>query len=196
MTAVVTHSLAARRLAALLACVATWPTTGRAADADPSGTYRLRGTARIAAGPALDRTVPVHADALVERTGSPGSLRLTVGAAGTRCQIAARIAAGGALSLAPGQRCALDLDSAEARGHLDVVLRSGAGRLSDDVLALEIACDINGQVSLRTGGPTRVLGQQVDLPAGWTPAVPVNGEARARAEGGRDHSRAAQPAGR
>jgi hypothetical protein len=45
---------------------------------------------------------------------------------------------------------------------------------------------------LRTRERVAVLGREVDLPAAWTPELPVRGEARARAEGARDDSRGAE----
>ena len=179
---------------ALVIVAAALARAGGAAEADPTGVYRLHGTAQVAAGPALDRTVEVHADALVGRGDSPQALVLTLGAEGARCRLAARVEVGGALTLPPGQQCRLDLASPDARGRLGVELRAGGGRLADDALALELSARIDGEVSLRAGGTVDVLGRQVDVPSGWTPPVPVHGEARARAQGGRDHSRAAHGA--
>src|SRR5512135_751407 len=96
--------------------------------ADPPATYRLEGTAQVSAPPAPDRAVEVHADATL-RTRGLGERAITIGAAGATCEVLAHADADGALRLDAAQRCAIDLRSPDARGHLDVVLRSGTGRV-------------------------------------------------------------------
>lgn len=153
----------------------------------PEGTYRLVGTARIVASPILDREVDLHADAIVEPAGGPGAVRVRLAAEGHACALVARIEGDGALVLAPGQRCTVDVRTPELRGRVEARLRSGRGRLRDGRLALELLADLAGGLGVRAGGG-QVLG--AELPAAWTPEVPIRGEARARAEGRRDASRA------
>ncbi len=177
-----------------LACVAASGGTAPMAQARPPealGTYRLAGTARIAAGAALDRTVPVHADALLLPGAGPRDLLVRLGAEGASCDLMARLDDGGTLSFAPPQRCDVALRGPDARGHVDARLRSGRGRLRDDQLELETSWDLDGTVSFRSGGRVQVLGSELVLPSGWTPELPVQGRAQASASGRRDRSRAA-----
>jgi hypothetical protein len=192
----VSHVTWARLAAALLGALAALQPVGlgRIAAADaPSpgglrGTYRLHGTARVAATPLPERDLELHADALLEPGSSPRQVRIRVAAEGYACDLVARLDDAGALAFEPGQRCLVALASPGARGRVEATLRSGRGQLADDHLALELACDLAGSVSLKAGGG-RVLGAEV--PATWMPPVPVQGEARAAAEGDRDRSRAA-----
>jgi hypothetical protein len=163
------------------------------ADATPAsvrGVYRLSGTAVIDVRPAFHREVEARADAVLDPGRGPRDLRLRVAAQGHACELAARLEPDGAVTLEPGQRCAVEVRDPEARGRLDLRLRSGRGRVDParDRLALELAFDVSGALSLRASVGAQVFG--VDLGDAWMPEVPASGVARATAEGGRDHSRA------
>ncbi len=157
------------------------------------GTYRLRGTAHVAAAPALEDEIEVHADAVLRPGKGPRDVRALLMTEGQTCEVGAKLGEGGALSFDEGQRCVLDLRSPTTRGRIEARLRSGSGRIRDGVLALQMEFGLEGAVSMRTASRVEVLGREVDLPATWTPQVPVHGDARATAEGRRDGSRAAQP---
>lgn len=157
------------------------------------GLYRVHGTMRIAAGPPLDRSSEAHADVTLEPGAGPRDLRVRVASQGYACDLAGRLAEDGALDLAPGQRCTLELRPPDARGRVEGTLRSGRGRVRDDRIELDLTADVSGTVSLHAGGRVQVLGKRVDLPEGWTPATPVHGEAQASVQGSRDRSRAAGP---
>lgn len=153
------------------------------------GTYRLHGTAHAALGPVLDREVELHADAILERGDVSRTVRVHLAAEGYGCDLLARLDAAGSLSFEGGQRCVVTITSPDARGHLEALLRSGRGRVEGDHLALDLSGDVEGALSHRTGG-VRVLGQEI--PATWSPELPVRGAVRATAEGDVDRSRAAQ----
>ncbi len=157
------------------------------------GTYRLQGTAHVAARPALEEDVEIHADAILRPGPGPRDVRARLAMEGQSCDLAATLGEGGALVFAKGQRCVLDLRGPDARGRIEARLRSGDGRIRDGALELAMAWELGGTLSVRTTSRMQVLGREVDLPETWTPEVPVRGEARATAEGRRDRSRAAQP---
>jgi hypothetical protein len=156
------------------------------------GTYRVEGTARVDAGPILSREVAVRADAILRRGDRPRRLRVRLAAEGHACELDATLEERGALAFAPGQRCTIDLRDPAARGQVDATLREGRGHVRERALALELVWELSGGLALRTRERIEVLGREVELPAAWTPELPVRGEARARAEGARDDSRAAE----
>lgn len=177
--------------------LAAWLSHGAGASAAgprsrPAGTYRLRGTARVEAGPILSRVVEGRADAVLRPAGPPGAVRVRLAAQGHACELGGTASQDGALVLEAGQRCTFDLDDPGARGRVEARLRSGRGTLRGRTLALELSFELSGALSLQTARQVEVLGRTVDLPAAWTPELPVRGEATAVAEGERDDSRAAE----
>lgn len=180
-----TASLVAAAALAALGAGAVVPMTVDAVR----GTYRLHGTAHATLGPLLDREVELHADAVLERGDDTRTVRVHVAAEGYGCDLLARLEAAGSLSFEGGQRCVVTVSSPDTRGHLEALLRSGRGRVEGGHLALELSGDVEGALSHRAGG-VRVLGQEI--PATWSPELPVRGPVRATAEGDVDRSRAAR----
>lgn len=180
---------AARAVALALALASAPRDAALAAErrGDPGGTYRMRGSARVDAVAPLGRSIEARGDAIVRAAGA--GLRVRLASQGRACELVASRGADGGLAFAPGQRCAFDLDDADARGHVEARLRAGSGRLRDRHLSLELAFELSGAVALRTVGQGQVLG--IEIPAAWTPELPVDGTASVRAEGDRDESRAA-----
>jgi len=162
---------------------------GRAAD-DVAGTYRMAGRIRVAPGSLPAHEVEARGDATLER-GAGSTLRARLAARGQRCQLEARLAAGGALSFAPGQVCRVVLDDEETKGTVEARLERGSGRVSAGVLALDLSFRLDGAVRMRPAS-LQVLGTALGEPGGWLPEVPVKGDASARAEGRRDESRGAE----
>jgi hypothetical protein len=183
------------RLAALLATAAALALLPRPAAAAPSpaeairGTYRLAGTARVDAGPALSRNVEGRADAVLSPGRGARAVRARILAQGHACELEATLGEGGALAFAPGQRCAFDVADEGARGRVEARLRSGTGRCAGGRLSLDLAFALEGALALRTAQRVEVMGSTIELPAAWTPELPLRGEARAAAEGKRDESR-------
>ncbi len=156
--------------------------------AEARGTYRMRGTAHVAASPVIDRDVEVHADAVLDAGAGPREVRAHLVAEGRACDLVARLGGGGELSFEPGQSCHVPVDAPAVRGHVEARLRSGRGKLVDETLSLELAWDLEGAVAPPLGRAAQVLG----IPsAGSGAQIPVRGQARATAEGWRDNSRAA-----
>lgn len=161
---------------------------------DVHGTYRLHGTARVSARPLPSREVEAHADAVLRPGAGPRDVRAHVAAEGYRCELDARVGEGGHLSFPAGQRCALDIDEPDARGRVEARLRSGGGRIGGGRLGLELSWDLSGSVRLRSEQRRiEVLGREIDVPGGWMPEVPVEGEAQVVVAGRRDASRATGP---
>ena len=185
---------ALRALAVALVAFAAPRAGGVAAHVDRSGTYRLHGKARVAAKPLLDRDVDANGDAVLAPGPGPTDVRARLAAEGYACELVAQLGADGALLFAEGQRCALEVQRPDAKGHLDATLSSGRGALrGGDELDLDLSWDVAGRLSLRTGRTIEVLGTRVDVPAAWLPETPVHGTARATVSGHRDRSRAAEP---
>lgn len=153
------------------------------------GTYRMQATVRLAPGALPAQDVEARGDAVLEPGSGPGLVRARLAARGQRCVLEAKLAPGGDLTFAPGQRCRVVLDDADAKGTVDATLGSGGGRARDGLLTLDLAFRIEGAVALRSGS-LELLGAAFGRP-GLAAEVPVSGEARARAEGRRDESRAA-----
>ncbi len=161
--------------------------------ADVAGTYRLHGTARVSAPPALDRGVELHADVVLAPGPRAREVRVRLSSGGYACDLVATLGDAGALRFDDGQRCDVAVEDPGARGRLEARVRSGRGQVRDGRLALDLAGELEGVLSLRTAG-LRVLG--AELPPTWTPELPVRGDARASAEGDLDRSRAAPEPGR
>ncbi len=170
--------------------LATAPAHG--APPDVHGTYRLQGTAQVDAQPFPSREDEIHADAVLSPGARAGQVHIHLAGQGVVCELSASLDAAGRLALAQGQRCIADLSSDQTEGQVEARLVSGAGRVRGEVLELELAFALSGSVRLRTGGSLDALGRALSLPGAGGDPVPVRGEARGRAEGRRDRSRAAQ----
>jgi hypothetical protein len=190
------HRLPRRARAARLVTAALALSAGAAALASPAdalrGTYRLSGTARVDAGPVLSRRVEARADAILSRSGGPRTVRARLLSQGHACELAATLGDGGTLAFEPGQRCAFDVQDPDVRGRVQAQLRSGRGRCEGGRLSLDLTFELSGALSLRTAERIEVMGTTVELPAAWTPELPLRGEARTVAEGSRDESRGGQ----
>jgi hypothetical protein len=159
---------------------------------DVYGTYRLQGRARVDARPFPAADQEVRADAVLSPGARAGEVRIHLAAQGFACELAASRDAGGTLALPPGQRCAADLRSDEAEGHVEARLVAGSGSARGEVLELALDFALSGSVRARPGGTLDALGQVFSLPGAGRDPVPVRGEASGRAEGRRDRSKAAQ----
>lgn len=159
---------------------------------DVHGTYRLEGRARVDARPFPAGDEEVHADAVLSSGSRAGEVRIHLAGQGFACDLAASLGATGALALAQGQHCSLELHSDQAEGQVEARLVSGSGRLRGEVLELDLAFALIGAVRLRSGGSLDALGKALSLPGSGGDPVPVRGEARGRAQGRRDRSRAGQ----
>jgi hypothetical protein len=182
--------------AALLAAAGALALAAGTAAAAPSpaealrGTYRLAGSARVDAGPALSRNVEARADAVLTPGRGPRAVRARLLAEGRACELEATLGEGGALAFEPGQRCTFDVADPDARGHVEARLRAGKGRCEGGKLSLDLTFALEGALALRTAQRVEVMGSTVELPATWTPELPLRGDAHAVAEGKRDESRA------
>ncbi|HEU4381869.1 MAG TPA: hypothetical protein VFR85_00090 [Anaeromyxobacteraceae bacterium] len=152
-------------------------------------TYRMHGTVQIH-GTALDRDMELHADAVVEPGPGPDEVVVHLASMGYPCRVVASRDAAGALAFPPGQTCVVHVRSPDAQGRIEIRLASGRGRLREEDLSLSFRSELSGTVTVGSGRPMAVLGRTV--PGTGGSEIPVRGEARATAEGRRDHSRAAE----
>jgi len=179
---------------ALLGCLCAGAEALAAGAADPGafGTYRLGGRGRVNARPLPAQEQELHADAVLSAGAGQGQVRLHLVGEGLACDLHGTLASDGALDLAPGQRCAADLRSEEVEGRVEAQLLSGSGRVRDEAMTLELAFALSGAVRVRSGGALDALSSILPVPGAGGEPVPVRGEARGRAEGRRDRSRAAE----
>ncbi len=155
------------------------------------GTYRLHGRATLDARPFPPREEELHADVVLLPGAGPGAVRVRLAVVGARCELAATLDGAGVLTIAPGQRCPVDLASETTEGRAEARVLTGRGRVRDDVLDLELTAALTGTVQLRRAGGLGSLGKVLSLPGSSDRPVAVEGEARGRAAGRRDRSRAA-----
>ena len=159
--------------------------TPRPTEPVSAGRYVLHGTARLRASglPAEER--PVTALALVAPGAAREDVLLHLRAHGFACDLRARLASGGALTLPAGQLCRIAADDAERAVRVDARLREGRGRLRDGELSLEASWDLAGTIRMKVPG----------LDAGgtspWMPEVDVRGDASADVRGGLERERGA-----
>lgn len=168
------------------------PPAAASTPRDVGGTYRLEGRAQVDARPFPSADEEIRADAVLALGAAAGQVRIHLAGQGLTCDLTASLDQAGALSLAQGQRCTADLHSDETEGRVEARLVSGSGSLRDDVLALVLDFALSGSVRARSGGSLEALGRALSLPGAGGDPVPVRGRAHGRAEGRRDHSRAAQ----
>lgn len=177
----------------LLAAAPGFPAAAPGATPESArGTYRMTVAARVNAPPLPGQGMEVRADAVLRPDAGPRRIRARLAAQGHACELSGRLEPGGAIAFDAGQRCPVELDGPEARGQVEARLRAGSGKLTGRDLSLDLAWELDGTVSLSTGG-VRLPGLGLEVPATWTPATQVKGEARATATGKRDDSRAAPP---
>lgn len=175
------------------AFLASSPAVGASADGRALlGTYRLHGRAWLDAPPFPAREDEVHADAVLAPGAAPGTVRLRLDVLGGSCALDATLDGAGALTIAPGQRCPVELASETTEGQAEARILAGRGRIQDGVLDLELDAAVTGSVRLRGGGALGSLGKVLSLPGSRERPVAFEGEARGRAAGRRDRSRAAQ----
>jgi hypothetical protein len=80
----------------------------------------------------------------------------------------------------------VEVRNPDARGHIDAPLRSGRGTVRGDRLSVELQFDVSGRIATRYSRTTfTVLGTEVVVPEGWTPAAPVRGTVTSSGSGTR-----------
>ncbi|HYD39579.1 MAG TPA: hypothetical protein VEB43_02025 [Anaeromyxobacter sp.] len=179
-------------LAAVLA--SSVPASAEAGDGAEAllGTYRLHGRAWLDARPFPPQDDEVHADVTLLPGAAPGAVRVRLAVVGARCELDATLDRAGVFTIAPGQRCPVDLSGETTQGQAEARVVTGRGRVRDDVLDLELTAALSGTVQLRSAGRLGSLGKVLSLPGSRERPVAFEGEARGRAAGRRDRSRAAQ----
>jgi hypothetical protein len=117
----------------------------------------------------------------------PDHVSLRLESSGHSCVLDALRSGDGALEFSTPATCPVDVSRREARGHIDAQLRSGRGTLRGDQLVLDLRFDVAGRIATRVSRTSlNVLGMEVVVPEGWTPAAPVRGTVTSRATGSRE----------
>ena len=158
---------AARALTLLAVSLLAHPAVAGPMAAGARGTYRLRGTARMNAGPILPSEIDVRADVILRPGAGERGIVAQVRSMGHVCDLKAQLAGDGTLAFAPGQVCLLELDSPEVAGRVESRLESGGGRVTAGTLELNLAWQLSGSIR----------------PSPWSPLIPVNGTASAAGKG-------------
>jgi hypothetical protein len=175
-----------RTLLLVALAVGTLGTAPRARGEELHGAYRVTGTALVRASPALDERIDVDVAVLVAAGARKGQLTLYLSSEGYACDLKATLN-GDVLAFAAGQTCAIEVNEDQARGPVEARLRRGNGRLRNGTLALELAWDVTGELTMQVGGQrVEVLGRVVEVPAAWAPRMPFRGTVDARGEGPRE----------
>ena len=148
--------------------------------------FLLSGTARVDVSPfpASDHRGEVRVT--VSPGARPGHVSLRLESDGYSCDLDAARSPDGLLDLSVPATCSVDVARREARGHVDATLRSGRGTLRGDHLTLELRFDVSGRIATRIARTRlEVLGAEIVVPEGWTPAAPVRGTVVSRGSGSR-----------
>jgi hypothetical protein len=172
--------------AALASFGAASGATGSGATAEQAGRYVLHGSAHVELTTLGTHDGDADLDVVVAQGAAPGRLRLELSSGAYACALAARVSAAGDLAFDASQRCPVDLAEPGARGKVDARLRTGRGRILGGELALELAFDVSGTLSMGAqGGSVTVFGAEVNVPGAWTAPAPVRGTVEAKARGTR-----------
>jgi hypothetical protein len=147
--------------------------------ASVAGTYRVAASVEVSV-PGLPGHHDLRADAVVSPGPGPRDLVVLLSTQGYRCRLVGRLGVAGALELAAGQRCRIDLEEEALSGPVDCSLEWGRGLAREGRLSLELGVQLRGLVSL---GPRQPSLQFLAT------ELPVRGRAEVRAAGRRDESR-------
>jgi hypothetical protein len=168
-----------------VAVLAERATAGDAVDGI-RGRYVLHGPAHVETTTFGTHDATADLDVVVSAGRGPSALRLELTSGAYACTLAARATPAGDLTLEPGQACPVDVAEEGARGRVEAKLSSGRGRVAGGTLALDLAFDLTGTLSVGArGGKVTVLGADLEVPGAWTAPAPLRGTASAKARGTR-----------
>ncbi|MFL5262712.1 MAG: hypothetical protein ACJ79R_09020 [Anaeromyxobacteraceae bacterium] len=174
-----------RTSAVVVGLVAVGLSAGAAADGI-QGRYVLHGPAHVETTTFGSHDATADLDVVVSAGRGPSALRLELTSGAYACTLAARATPAGDLTLDPGQLCPVDVAEEGARGRVEAKLSSGGGRVAGGTLALDLAFDLTGTLSVGArGGKVTVLGADLEVPGAWTAPAPLRGTASATARGTR-----------
>jgi hypothetical protein len=151
--------------------------------------FLLSGSARVDVSPFPSGDHPGEMRVTLTPGARPGHVSLRLESDGYACILDAERSADGVLDLSVPATCSVDVSRKDARGHVDATLRSGRGTLRGDHLTLELRFDVTGRIATRIARTRlNVLGAEIVVPEGWTPAAPVRGTVASRGSGSRKGS--------
>jgi len=151
--------------------------------------FLLSGSARVDVSPFPAGDHPGEMRVTLTPGARPGHVSLRLESNGYACVLDAERSADGVLDLSVPATCSVDVSRKDARGHVDATLRSGRGTLRGDHLTLDLRFDVTGRIATRIARTRlNVLGAEIVVPEGWTPAAPVRGKVASHGSGSRKGS--------
>ena len=151
--------------------------------------FVLTGMARVQVAPFPAGDHPGDMRVTLEQTRTPGHVSVRIESRGYACVLDASRSGTGILEFSTPATCPVEVRHPDARGHIDAHLRSGHGTVKDGRLTLALRFDVSGRIATRFSRTTfTVLGAEVVVPEGWTPAAPVRGTVTSSGSGPRERS--------
>lgn len=162
-----------RRVPALAVLWVSLTAIGADSRAD---TYPLRGTAHVSVSPFPTREEAGELTAVLSKRSAPGRLAIRLESRGYACTFEASMSDDGSIQAPSPATCPVEVAQSDARGHLELRLRSLRGTLRGDTLSLQLELDVSGNLQLHVPATTlRAFGLEVPIAARWAPAVPISG---------------------
>jgi hypothetical protein len=148
--------------------------------------FVLTGNAHVQVAPFPAGDHPGEMRVTLDESRTPGHVSVRVESRGYSCVLDASRSGSGSLEFSTPATCPVEVSRPDARGRIDARLRSGRGTVRDGRLTLELQFDVSGRIATRYSR-TRfmVLGTEVVVPEGWTPAAPVRGTVTSSGSGTR-----------
>jgi hypothetical protein len=138
--------------------------------------FVLTGSARVQVAPFPAEDHPGEMRVTVDQARTAGHVSVRLETRGHSCVLDASRSGAGVLEFTTPATCPVEVSGPDARGRIDARLRSGRGTVRGDRLTLDLRFDVDGRIATRIARTTfHVLGAEVVVPEGWTPAAPVRG---------------------
>jgi hypothetical protein len=151
--------------------------------------FVLTANARVQVAPFPAGDHPSEVRVTLNQVRTPGHVSVRLESRGYSCVLDASRSRSGVLEFSTPATCPVEISHPEARGRIDAQLRSGRGTVLGDRLTLDLRFDVNGRIATRIARTTfNLLGTEVVVPEGWTPAAPVRGTVTSSGSGTRQKS--------
>jgi hypothetical protein len=151
--------------------------------------FVLTGNAHVQVAPFPAGDHPGEMRVTLTGARTPGHVSVRLESRGYSCVLDASRSGSGALEFSTPATCPVEVSRPDARGRIDAQLRSGRGTVRDGRLTLELQFDVSGRIATRIARTSfMVLGTEVVVPGGWTPAAPIRGTVTSSGSGTRQKS--------
>ncbi len=151
--------------------------------------FLLSGNTRVQVAPFPAGDHPGEMRVTLEPARTKGHVSVRIESRGYACVLDATRSGSGALEFSTPAACPVDVRHPDARGHVDARLRAGRGTVRDGRLTLDLQFDVSGRIATRFSRTAfSVLGTEIVVPEGWTPAAPIRGTVTSSASGTRQRS--------